>query len=256
MGALDGKVAIITGAARGQGEAEARLFVAEGARVMLTDVLPEGKAVAESLGDLAAFSSHDVGSASDWDRVVKSTTQRFGRIDILVNNAGIYRMRALLDTTDEDFDEITRVNQRGPFLGMRAVAPAMRAAGGGSIINISSGAGLRGVRNMLAYATTKWALRGMTKCAALDLAADRIRVNSIHPGVIETPMLNNNPAALNNAMVRATPLGRIGQPEDIARMVLYLASDAASFVTGAEISVDGGAVVYDRRWLTLGCLIR
>jgi len=243
MGTLDGKVAIVTGAARGQGEAEARLFVAEGAKVMLTDVLPEGAAVAEALGDLAAFSTHDVSSAADWERVVKAATQRFGRLDILVNNAAIYKMRSLLDTTDDEFDEITRINQRGPFLGMRTAAPAMRAAGGGSIINISSGAGLRGVRNMLAYATTKWALRGMTKCAALELAADRIRVNSIHPGVIETPMLNQNPAAFNQAMVRATPIGRIGQPEDIARMVLYLASDAASFITGAEFTVDGGGTV-------------
>ncbi len=180
-------------------------------------------------------------SAADWERVVQATTRRFGRLDILVNNAAIYRMRSLLDTTDEEFDEITRINQRGPFLGMRAAAPAMRASGGGSIINISSGAGLRGVRNMLAYATTKWALRGMTKCAALELAADHIRVNSIHPGVIETPMLKHNPAAFNDAMVRATPIARIGQPEDIARMVLYLASDAASFITGAEFAVDGGA---------------
>ena len=202
MGALDGKVAIVTGAARGQGEAEARLFVAEGAKVMLTDVLPEGKAVAEGLGDLAAFSAHDVSSTADWERVVKATTQRFGRLDILVNNAGIYRMRSLLETTDEDFDEITRINQRGPFLGMRAAAPAMRASGGGSIINISSGTILRGA-----------------------------------------PMLSGNPAALNQAMVRATPIGRIGQPEDIARMVLFLASDAASFITGAEFAVDGGAVV-------------
>jgi 3alpha(or 20beta)-hydroxysteroid dehydrogenase len=240
MGILEGKVAIITGAARGQGEAEARLFVGEGAKVMLTDVLPEGGAVAEALGDLAAFSAHDVSSAADWERVVHATTQRFGRLDILVNNAGIYRMRSLLDTTDEEFDEITRINQRGPFLGMRGTAQAMRASGGGSIINISSGAGLRGVRNMIAYATTKWALRGMTKCAALELAADRIRVNSIHPGVIETPMLNENPAAFNDAMVRATPIGRIGRPDDIAQMVLYLASDAASFITGAEFAVDGG----------------
>ena len=241
MGSLDGKVAIITGAARGQGEAEARLFVAEGARVMLTDVLSEGEAVAKALGDLAAFSLHDVSKAADWERVVKSTTDRFGRLDILVNNAAIYRMRTLNDTTDEDWDEITRVNQRGPFLGMRTAAPAMRKVGGGSIINISSGAGLRGVRNMIAYATSKWAVRGMTKCAALELAADRIRVNSVHPGVIETPMLKHNPDALNQAMVRATPISRIGQPEDIARMVLYLASDAASFVTGAEFTVDGGA---------------
>ena len=243
MGILDGKVAIVTGAARGQGEAEARLFVAEGARVMLTDILPEGEAVAKALGDLATFSKHDVGSAGDWERVVRATTQRFGRLDILVNNAAIYRMRSLLETTDEELDEITRVNQRGPLLGMRAVAPAMRAAGGGSIINISSGAGLRGVRNMIVYSTTKWAVRGMTKCAALELAADRIRVNSVHPGIIETPMLKENPAALNQAMVRATPIGRIGQPEDIARMVLYLASDAASFVTGGEFSVDGGGAV-------------
>ena len=243
MGTLDGKVAIITGAARGQGEAEARLFVAQGAKVMLTDVMPEGKAVAEGLGDLAAFSQHDVGNSADWERVVRATTQRFGRLDILINNAAIYKLRTLLETTDAEFDEITRVNQRGPFLGMRAVAPAMKASGGGSIINISSGAGLRGVRNMIAYATSKWGLRGMSKCAALELAADHIRVNSIHPGVIETPMLSGNPDALNQAMVRATPMGRIGKPEDIAQMALYLASDAASFVTGAEFAVDGGAVV-------------
>jgi 3alpha(or 20beta)-hydroxysteroid dehydrogenase len=243
MGTLDGKVAIITGAARGQGATEARLFVAEGARVMLTDVLPQGDAVAKALGDLAAFAKQDVGSAADWERIVKSTTQRFGRLDILVNNAAIYRMRSLLDTTDEELDEITRVNQRGPLLGMRTVAPAMRAGGGGSIINISSGAGLRGARNMIAYSTTKWAVRGMTKCAALELAPYRIRVNSVHPGIIETPMLEENPAALNQAMVRATPIGRIGQPEDIARMVLYLASDAAGFITGAEFSVDGGGAV-------------
>ena len=243
MGTLDGKVAIITGAARGQGEAEARLFVAEGARVMLTDVLPEGDDVAKSLGDLATFSKHDVSNAADWTHVVNATKDRFGRLDVLVNNAAIYRMRSLLDTTDEDFDEITRINQRGPFLGMRTVAPVMRASGGGSIVNISSGAGLKGVRNMIAYATSKWAVRGMTKCAALELAADGIRVNSIHPGVIETPMLKGNPDALNQAMVRATPIGRIGQPEDIARMVLYLASDAASFITGAEFTVDGGATV-------------
>ena len=243
MGTLDGKVAIITGAARGQGEAEARLFVAEGARVMLTDVLPEGDAVAKSLGDLAAFSKHDVSSANDWTRVVNATKDKFGRLDVLVNNAAIYRMRSLLETTDEDFDEITRINQRGPFLGMRTAAPVMRASGGGSIINISSGAGLKGVRNMIAYATSKWAVRGMTKCAALELAAHGIRVNSVHPGVIETPMLKGNPDALNQAMVRATPIARIGQPDDIARMVMYLASDAASFITGAEFTVDGGATV-------------
>ncbi len=243
MGILDGKVAIITGAARGQGEAEARLFVSEGARVMLTDVLAEGDAVAKSLGDLAAFSKHDVSSADDWTRVVKATKDKFGRLDVLVNNAAIYRMRSLLETTDEDFDEITRINQRGPFLGMRTAAPVMRASGGGSIINISSGAGLKGVRNMIAYATSKWAVRGMTKCAALELAAHGIRVNSVHPGVIETPMLKGNPDALNQAMVRATPIARIGQPDDIARMVMYLASDAASFITGAEFTVDGGATV-------------
>ena len=156
MGTLDGKVAIVTGAARGQGEAEARLFVAEGARVMLTDVLPEGESVAKALGDLAAFSVQDVSNAADWERVVQTTTDRFGRLDILINNAAIYRMRSLADTTDADWDEITRINQRGPFLGMRTVAPAMRKAGGGSIVNISSGAGLRGVRNMIAYATSKW----------------------------------------------------------------------------------------------------
>jgi 3alpha(or 20beta)-hydroxysteroid dehydrogenase len=161
MGSLDGKVAIVTGAARGQGEAEARLFVAEGARVMLTDVAPEGAAIAEALGNRATFSRHDVGDTADWKRIVDSTAHHFGRVDVLVNNAAIYRRLSLLDTTDEELDEITRVNQRGTFLGMRTAAPAMRAVGGGAIINVSSAAGLKGVPNMIAYAT----LSGLTEVA-------------------------------------------------------------------------------------------
>jgi 3alpha(or 20beta)-hydroxysteroid dehydrogenase len=243
---LSGRFAVVTGGAQGIGRAITERFLDSGASVAIWDRdTAFAQKTADELktrGKVVAIAV-DVTKLADVERARDDTVKAFGRLDILVNNAGIYRMRSLLDTTDEDFDEITRINQRGPFLGMRAAASAMKASGGGSIINISSGAGLRGVRNMLAYATTKWALRGMTKCAALDLAPDRIRVNSIHPGVIETPMLKGNPDALNQAMVRATPMGRIGQPEDIARMVLYLASDAASFITGGEFAVDGGAII-------------
>jgi 3alpha(or 20beta)-hydroxysteroid dehydrogenase len=243
MGALDGKVAIVTGAARGQGAAEARLFAAEGARVVLTDVDERGRQTAAEIGADAVFLDHDVGESADWTRVVDDTMSRFGRLDVLVNNAAIYRLRRLEETTDEEFDAITRVNQRGVFLGLRTAAPAMRRSGGGSIVNISSGAGLKGVPSMIAYSATKWAVRGMTKCAAMELARDRIRVNSVHPGLIETAMLDENPTAMNEAMLKATPIGRIGTPEDVAKLVLYLASDASGFVTGGEFAIDGGAIL-------------
>lgn len=189
---LSDKVAIITGAARGQGAAEARLFANLGAKVVLTDVDIAGEAVAHGIGDETKFVRHDVASSADWENVVSTTVAAFGKIDVLVNNAGIYGPKSLEDTDEALFERHYRVNQLGVFLGMKAVVPAMRKAGGGSIINISSQVGLSSHPGMLAYATTKWAVRGMSKAAAQDLASANIRVNSVHPGLIDTPMISHN----------------------------------------------------------------
>src|SRR4051812_48893389 len=191
-GRLSGKVALITGGARGQGEAEARLFVAEGASVMIGDLSDDdGKRIAADLGDGGAYQHHDVTSEDDWSSIVQATREVFGRIDILVNNAGIFRMIKMLETSLEEYRQITDVNQVGTFLGMKTVAPVMIEQGdGGSIVNISSVAGLRGGGAAFAYSASKWAVRGMTKGAALELARHRIRVNSVHPGLVTTPMLD------------------------------------------------------------------
>jgi 3alpha(or 20beta)-hydroxysteroid dehydrogenase len=241
MSGLDGLVAIITGAARGQGEAEARLLAAHGARVVLTDVLADqGAAVAADIGDAARFVAHDVSSPEGWQEVVEASNAAFGRVDILVNNAAISRPVKLEATEPELFDQIYRVNQFGVYLGMRAVLEPMRAVGGGSIINISSVAGLRGTSTLFAYTATKWAVRGMTKSAALELARYNIRVNAIFPGVIDTPMNYDNPPRMNEVLVKTTPMRRMGEPNEIAEAVLFLASPASSFATGAELAIDGG----------------
>ncbi len=239
---LDGKVAIITGAASGQGAAEARLFAAEGARVVVADVNPAGADVAAAIGkDVAVFMKLDVTQAADWERVVADAQTRFGRLDTLVNNAGVATLRRLEDTRLEEFDLLYRVNMTGPFLGIKAVIPVMRASGGGSIINISSTSGLRGLTDMCMYGTTKWAIRGMSRHAAMELARDRIRVNCVFPGVIETPMLAAQATKEQiDAMGAMTPLGRNGQPEDVAGIVAFLASDRAGFITGGEFAADGG----------------
>jgi 3alpha(or 20beta)-hydroxysteroid dehydrogenase len=240
---LDGKVAIITGAAGGQGAAEARLFAAEGARVMITDVRDdEGASVAAAIGDAARYLHHDVGDESAWTAVVTEALAAFGRLDVLVNNAGIYRHGTVVDTSLDDYLAVITVNQVGTFLGMKAVAPTMMAGGGGSIINISSLAAYRGGPGKVAYASSKWAVRGMTKVAAFELASHGIRVNSVHPGGIDTAMLDALPGidAIRDAPP-AIPMGRFGSPDEVARLVLWLASDESSYSTGSEFVIDGGA---------------
>ena len=237
---LEGKVAIISGAARGQGANEARRFVSEGARVVLTDIDEKGQAVADELGANARFVRHDVGNEDDWAKVVAVTQEAFGKIDILVNNAGVFTPANIADTTLAAFDLHYRVNTLGVFLGMRAVIPAMESGGGGSIINISSIAGMRGWPGMIAYGGTKWASRGLTQCAARELAPQRIRVNSIHPGLVDTPMLDDHDPDALKAFEAAVPFGRMGTVDDVAEMVIFLASDLSSYMTGAEIVIDGG----------------
>ena len=238
---VDGKVAIITGAARGQGEAESRLLAAQGAKVVLTDVLVEqGQAVAADIGEAACFVEHDVASESGWKRVVETALNVFGSVDVLINNAAISRPLKLEDTDLATYQHIISINQTGVFLGMRAVLEPMQRAGGGVIINVSSVAGLQGTSSLFAYTASKWAVRGMSKSAALELARYNIRVNVINPGVIDTPINRDNPDRMNQALVQSTPLRRMGEPAEIAEAALFLASDAASFATGADFTIDGG----------------
>lgn len=240
---LDGKVALISGAARGQGEAEARLLVERGAAVVLGDVLvDEGRAVASSLGERASFVPLDVTRAQDWAAIVAAGVERFGRLDVCVNNAGIVRAGMIESVSEDDYMEAVRVNQLGCFLGMQAVIPPLRAAGGGSIVNVSSIAGLQGVAGAVPYVAWKWAIRGMTKTAAIELGPAGIRVNSVHPGVIDTPMTSGEQFDdVDRAAVFAGfPIPRIGRAEEVAELVAFLASDASSYCTGAEFVVDGG----------------
>jgi 3alpha(or 20beta)-hydroxysteroid dehydrogenase len=245
MGRLDGKVALITGGARGQGAEEGRLFTAEGARVVLADVLDEeGERTAAAL-DGAGYRHLDVRSESEWETVVAEVVDQHGRLDVLVNNAAIDLIKRLDATTMEEWDRVIAINQTGVFLGMRTAAKAMMAAGtGGSIINISSVAGLQGVIGHGAYTGTKFAVRGLTKVASKEWGRHGIRVNSVHPGMIETPMTAGLRAftdpEVRSRAERTIPLGRMGQPLDIAQMVLFLASDESSYCTGQEFTVDGG----------------
>jgi 3alpha(or 20beta)-hydroxysteroid dehydrogenase len=246
MGRLSGKVAIITGAAQGMGEAHARLFVREGARVVLTDVNRElGEALAYELGERALFVEHDVADEAGWGRVVQLCRERFGSPTVLVNNAGIIGpVKRLLEFSAEEFLHVCAVNQLGVFLGMKAVIPSMIEAGGGSIVNISSIAGMLGTQasSNAAYCASKWAVRGMSKLAAVWHGGDRIRVNSVHPGYILTPMMIAATDEHGGGAAAAIPLGRLAQPDEVSNVVLFLASDEASFVSGAEHVVDGAMI--------------
>ena len=238
MGRVDGKVALISGAARGMGASHARLLAAEGARVVLGDVLDdEGRAVAEELGDVARYVHLDVGSPEDWAAAVALTTREFGTLNVLVNNAGIVYRRTLRNLERERWQRVLDVNLPGTMLGIQAVIEPMTTAGGGSIINMSSIQAMRGTPGNHGYVASKWAIRGLTKSAALELAPNNIRVNSLHPGMIRTPMTAHMPDDLV-----AAPLGRIGEPAEVSTFVVFLASDESSFATGAEFVMDGGLI--------------
>jgi 3alpha(or 20beta)-hydroxysteroid dehydrogenase len=237
---MQGKVAIITGAASGQGAAEARLLASQGAKVILTDISENGRAVAAELGDQGHFVSHDVSKEADWVRLIEQALARFGRLDVLVNNAGVFKPASLRDTDTASWDLHYRVNQLSVFLGMRAVCEPMAKVGGGSIINISSKAGMSKGPGMFAYGSSKWAVRGMSQLAAVDYAPYGIRVNAIYPGMIDTPMLAANSPEQLAIYKNMIPMKRMGRPDEVAQVVLFLASDLSSYVTGAEIAVDGG----------------
>ncbi|HJS85134.1 MAG TPA: glucose 1-dehydrogenase [Acetobacteraceae bacterium] len=240
MPRFQNKVVLISGGARGQGAAEARAIVAEGGKVVIGDVLEdEGERLAAELGEAAAFVRQDVTEEADWARAVEAA-ERLGGLRGMVNNAGIYIPGTLLETDRGLFERHMRVNQLGCFLGMKAVAGAMERAGGGSIVNISSVAGLRGSPGAIAYSATKWALRGMTKAAAIELAPRNVRVNSVHPGPIDTEMLKVRTSEQNAARVQQVPMKRMGTAEEVAKLVLFLLSDDSAYVTGAEVSIDGG----------------
>lgn len=238
-GRLAGKVAIITGAARGQGAAEARLFAAEGARVVVGDVLDEGQAVADEIGEAARFVRMDIRREDDWAAAVEAALA-FGPLNVLVNNAAVVHFASITGTTREDWERVVGINQTGTFLGIRAAIEPMKRAGGGSIINVSSIDGLQAKNGIIAYAATKWAIRGMTKVAALELGHHGIRVNSLHPGGIDTRMGNPGQMANYDDFYRRYPIPRAGRAEEIAKLALFLASDESSYSTGSEFVADGG----------------
>lgn len=240
---LKGKVCIITGAAQGMGESTARLFASQGAKLALGDVnIEKGQAVADDIGGDTFFQKLDVSSDENWKQFSGAVRDRFGTIDALVNNAGLVHFTPVEMLDPNDFNRILSVNTLGPILGTKHVTPIMKKAGKGSIINISSVDGLRGANGLTCYTASKWALRGITKCHAFELGTSGIRVNSVHPGGVNTPMGNaaGRPEEEVNQVFKRLPLGRIGRPDEIAQASLFLASDESSYVTGAEIAVDGG----------------
>jgi 3alpha(or 20beta)-hydroxysteroid dehydrogenase len=241
-GRLAGKVAIITGGARGMGAAHARKFILEGAKVIITDILEkEGLALAKELGENVKFIKHDVTKQLDWQQVVSTAETTFGPVNILVNNAGISLTKMIGKTSEDEYKKVVGINQVSVFLGMKEVFSSMRKAKGGSIVNISSLAGLVGYPGSMAYVASKFAVTGMTKVAALEYGEYGIRVNSVHPGLIITPMTGGKDFAETASSVTQTiPLKRAAQPEEVTNLVLFLASDEASYSTGAEFIIDGG----------------
>lgn len=243
-GRLAGKVALVSGGASGIGAAHVRVFAAEGAKVVSGDLQEQqGRAVVDAVnkgGGDAAFVRLDVTKEADWTNAVQEAVSRFGKLTTLINNAGVYWPSGVEAESLEGWNKMTAVNQTGVWLGMKTAIPAMRSAGGGAIVNISSLYGLIGSPGSIAYHATKGAVRLMTKAAALEYVKQGIRVNSIHPGIIETPILGNLTPHDAEAIRAATPMGRLGRPEDIALGALYLCSDDAVFVTGAELVIDGG----------------
>jgi 3alpha(or 20beta)-hydroxysteroid dehydrogenase len=243
MGRLAGKVALVTGAAQGQGAAIARAFVAEGAKVALADIADDlGKALADELGPDAVYVHHDVSDEDSWKAAVEQTVATFGPVTVLVNNAGVLMFADLPTMELSDFRRLIDINMVGCFLGMKTVAPVMVAAGGGSIVNCSSVEGLGGMPTLVAYTGTKFAVRGMTKAAAMELGPKNVRVNSVHPGMVDTGMTRGYAGDVGMEWAaKRVALKRVGQPEDIAPLYVFLASDESSFSTGAEFVADGGA---------------
>lgn len=249
-GRLNGKVAIISGGARGMGEAEARMFVDEGGKVAVCDVRDElGETLVRDIGDNAFYQHLDVTREGDWAAAVVATTKAFGKVNVLVNNAGIADGAMLGEMTLESYRRVIDVNQTGVFLGMTAVVEPMTAAGGGSILNVSSIDGMVGMNGVMGYVASKWAVRGMTKAAAMELGPRNIRVNSIHPGFIRTDL--GTPEGMEPSFIhemidrhteRLAPLARAGRPEEIARLAVFLASDESSYSTGSEFVADGGLI--------------
>jgi 3alpha(or 20beta)-hydroxysteroid dehydrogenase len=242
MGRLDGKVAIVTGGAMGQGAGICRAYVAEGAKVVIADVAKDlGQLLADELGAASHFAHLDVSDQAGWTSLVAETNERFGPVDILANNAGILRFGSVETMPLDEVELLFRVNQLGCWLGMQSVVPTMRANGGGSIINASSTEGLGGMANTVAYGATKFAIRGMTKGASHELGKYNIRVNSVHPGMIDTPMtrVHGGDVAMEYGASKI-PLRRVGYPEDVAPLYVFLGSDESSYINGAEIAIDGG----------------
>ena len=245
MKRFENRTVIVTGGARGMGASHARGFIAEGANVVIADVVDqEGQSLADQLGDRAIFSRLDVTSEADWAATVTAAETAFGPVSVLVNNAGIVHFAPIADTTPADWSRVIDINLTGTYLGIRALASSMRKAGGGAIVNISSGAGMSGAFGLGAYVASKWGVRGLTKTAALELARDKIRVNSIHPGATRTTMAAQpDVEAVMAASVRGLAIARIAEPEELTRLVLFVASDEASFSTGSEFIADGGSLL-------------
>jgi 3alpha(or 20beta)-hydroxysteroid dehydrogenase len=243
MGRLDGKIAIITGAAQGLGEAQARLFAAEGAKVVMTDIQESGARIAAELGDSAVFLQQDISDEARWREVVAAALSSHRRLDILVNNAAINHSKPMMQTTAADLERGFHVNALGTMLGMQAAYEALKASSKGAIVNIASAVAYRHAPGLFAYSASKWAVRGISGCAAAELGRSGIRVNTVFPGMIQTPMLASNPPEVLAQYEAMIPLGRIGRPEEVAQLVAFLASDDASYIHGAEILIDGGVLL-------------